>query len=97
MPDGEIKVSFGGLSAGADSIGASANQIQQQLDDLKARLAPLVASWTGTAATDYQAFQKQWDTAAADLQQVLAQIGVALRTANEDYQDGERNNAARWT
>lgn len=97
MPDGEIKVNFGGLSAGAESISASAKQIDSQLDHLKARLQPLVAKWTGTAATDYQAFQKQWDDAALDLQKVLASIGSALSVANQDYMDGERQNANRWT
>lgn len=95
MPDG-IKVTFGGLEAAAGNITTQANKVQGSLDDLKARLAPLVASWTGTAAENYAAHQQKWDTAAADLQQVLAAIGTAVQRAAEDYRDGERHNASRW-
>jgi 6 kDa early secretory antigenic target len=96
MPDGQIKVTFGGLQSAAGSISSNAAKIQGSLDDLKAYLAPLVSGWTGNAAEQYNAHQRQWDTAAADLQQVLAAIGTAVQRAAEDYADGERANAARW-
>lgn len=94
--DGQIKVSFAGLEQGAADIARSANMIQSHLDQLKQDLAPLVADWTGDAAEQYQAHQKQWDTSAHDLQAVLAAIGTAVGRAGQDYADGERNNASRW-
>lgn len=96
MPNGEIKVSFGGLQAAAGNISSQAQKVQGSLDDLKQYLTPLVASWTGNAAEMYAAHQAKWDTAAADLQQVLAAIAVAVQRAAEDYIDGERANANRW-
>lgn len=95
MPDG-IKVTFGGLEAAAGNITTQSQKVQSSLDDLKAYLAPLVSSWTGLAAENYNAHQKKWDTAAADLQQVLAAIGTAVNNAAQDYRDGERTNAGRW-
>ena len=68
----------------------------EQLEDLRRFLAPMVATWQGAAAQDYQVRQKQWDTAAADLTAVLAQIGVALGAANDGYRQAEHANAARW-
>jgi WXG100 family type VII secretion target len=56
----------------------------------------MVATWQGVAAEDYQAKQRQWDTAAADITTVLHQIGVALGHANDSYQQVEHTNAARW-
>jgi WXG100 family type VII secretion target len=56
----------------------------------------MVATWEGAAAEEYRNKQRQWDTAAADLTAVLTQIGVALGTANESYQQVEQLNAARW-
>lgn len=94
--DGQIKVSFGGLDAGAESIKASASKIEGMLEDLKTDLAPLKSTWTGEAAELYTMHQNNWDTAAADLKAVLASIATALHVANEDYRDGERNNAGRW-
>ena len=92
----EIKVTFGALEAARADVGATAGRISGQLEELKRFLAPMVATWEGQAATEYQATQRKWDTAAADLASVLAQIGVALGAANDSYQQVERANAARW-
>lgn len=78
----------------ADSI---ASQIEQQLSDLKSYIAPLVATWSGEASTDYQALQAKWDASANDLNQVLRQMAQALRTAGENYQSTERANSQIWS
>lgn len=93
----EIKVSFGELAAAQQSVTGTSQRMTATLEDLKRFLAPMTASWTGQAAADYQVKQRQWDAAAADLTAVLAQIGVALGTANEGYQQVEQANARRWT
>jgi WXG100 family type VII secretion target len=92
----EIKVTFGELAAAQQNVAATAQRISSRLDDLKRFVAPLAATWDGAAATDYQVKQKQWDTAAADLAQVLARIGAALGAANDNYQQVESANASRW-
>ena len=93
----EILVTFGEIAAAQQNVTSTAQRMNAQLDDLKRYLAPLVATWTGQAAEDYQVKQRQWDTAAAGLNAVLARIGVALGQANEGYQQVERANASRWT
>lgn len=92
----EIKVTFGELSAAQQSVASTSQRISGQLDELKRYLAPLAATWEGQAAQDYQVKQRQWDAAAADLTAVLAQIGVALGSANDNYQLVEQANARRW-
>ncbi len=92
----EIKVTFGELSAAQQSVATTSQRISGQLDELKRYLAPLAATWEGQAAQDYQLKQRQWDTAAADLTAVLAQIGVALGSANDNYRLVEQANARRW-
>jgi len=92
----EIKVTFGALATAQADVSGTASRITQQLDELRRFLAPMVATWQGAAAQDYQLRQKQWDTAAADLTAVLAQIGVAVGAANDGYQRAESLNAARW-
>ncbi|HYH30194.1 MAG TPA: WXG100 family type VII secretion target [Pseudonocardia sp.] len=92
----EIKVTFGALEAARADVGGAAARISARLEELERFLAPLVATWEGQAATDYQARQRQWDTAAADLAAVLAQIGVALGAADESYRQVEQANTARW-
>lgn len=92
----EIKVTFGALAAAQSDVSGTAARIATQLEDLRRFLQPMVATWRGTAAQDYQVRQKQWDTAAADLTAVLGQIGVALGAANDSYRQAENANAARW-
>ena len=90
-------VTFGAIDAAASDTDGVAGQIDQQLDDLKSFLAPLVASWTGQAATDWQALQSKWDSSAAELNQVLREIANNLRTANQNYGDAERANTSIWS
>ncbi len=96
MSTSEIKVTFGALGAAQSDVATTASRITGQLEDLRRFLAPMVATWQGQAAAEYQVKQRQWDTAAADIAAVLAQIGVALGAANDGYQQVERANAARW-
>ncbi|HEY2702656.1 MAG TPA: WXG100 family type VII secretion target [Candidatus Dormibacteraeota bacterium] len=97
MPDqGHVLVTFGSLAEAAADVDAIANQIDQQLADLRAYLAPLVASWEGVASADYQAKQQRWDGALGDLNLVLREMARAVRTANDNYQLAESSNAAMW-
>lgn len=95
-PGDQIKVTFGAIDSAASDTDTIATQIDQQLDDLKAYIAPLVATWTGEASTDYQALQTKWDTSAAELNQILRQIAITLRTSNENYNSAEQANKAVW-
>jgi early secretory antigenic target protein ESAT-6 len=92
----EIKVTFAALETAQTDVSGVAGRMTAQLEDLKRFLAPMVATWEGQAATEYQAKQRQWDTAAANLAAVLGQIGVALGRANESYRQVEQANASRW-
>lgn len=94
---GHLLVTFATLTEGAADVDAVANQIDQQLADLRAYLAPLVATWEGVAAADYQALQRRWDTNIADLNAVLRQIAISLRTANQNYSSAETTNARMWS
>jgi early secretory antigenic target protein ESAT-6 len=94
--DRPILVTFGAVNEAAMDADGVASQIAQQLGDLKAYLAPLVASWSGEAAGDFQAQQAKWDTSATDLNQVLRQISQSLRTAADNYLNTERSNQQIW-
>ena len=77
----EIRVAFAALeTARADVVGTAA-RITGRLDDLRRAVVPLAAVWEGQAAQEYQGRQRQWDTAAADLTRVLADVGRALGEA----------------
>src|SRR5258708_24044233 len=90
--DGQILVTFGAVNEAAMDADGVASQIAQQLGDLKSYLAPLVASWSGEASSDFQALQAKWDSSANDLNQVLRQIAQSLRAAGNNYSNPERAN-----
>jgi 6 kDa early secretory antigenic target len=92
----EIRVSFAALESARAEVAQTAMRISGRLDELRRFLTPLAAIWDGRAAQDYQAPQRQWDTAATDLAAVLGQIGVAVAAANDGYRQVEQANAARW-
>lgn len=96
MSGGELKVNFGGLEAAAGDIQNSANQIQGRLDELGSQLAPLRADWTGAASEAYQQAKTKWDSAMADMRNLLAEIGSQVSSSNSDYQATENRNASRW-
>jgi WXG100 family type VII secretion target len=95
--DGHILVTFGAINEAAMDTDSVASQIAQQMSDLKAYLAPMVASWSGDASSEYQALQSRWDASANDLNQVLRQMAQALRTAGDNYASTERKNSSIWT
>ena len=94
---GEILVTFESIAQAQGDVAATSSSINGQLADLKSYLAPMVSSWTGAAAQDYQAKQAQWDSAARDLNTVLAQIGAALGTAHDNYNQAETANRNTWS
>ncbi|RZS90372.1 WXG100 family type VII secretion target [Motilibacter rhizosphaerae] len=92
----EILVTFSAISQAQGDIATTSQNINSELADLKAYLAPLVATWSGQAAENYQAKQKQWDEAAAEINQILDAIGRAVGNAHDDFQAAESSNASIW-
>lgn len=91
-----IKVNWESLAAMKADVDATAGDMRTSLEELRRFLAPLVATWSGGAAEDYQVRQREWDTAAAGLTDVLGRIGVALGTAGDAYRATEEANRRRW-
>ena len=97
MPaEGRMLVTFAAVENAAGDTDTVANHIDQQLDDLKTYLSPLVASWSGQASTDYQALQSKWDSSAADLNAILREIANTLRAAHANYTQAEAANISIW-
>jgi WXG100 family type VII secretion target len=92
----EISVNFESLALGQDSIRGVYNQLVGTLTQLENDLQPMVSSWSGSAQESYVQCKKQWEQAAAALSTVLSQIGQAVGTANENYQNAEKAAKSNW-
>ncbi len=93
---GHILVNFSTIQNAGSEVRQTAARIQSQLDELKSGVKKIAASWEGSAQEGYQAYQAQWDNKAADLQQVLGQIGSSLDQAAQGYQETENKNKNIW-
>ncbi|HEV7464720.1 MAG TPA: WXG100 family type VII secretion target [Candidatus Dormibacteraeota bacterium] len=89
----EILVTYGALEEAAADIDRVADQIHQQLTDLRAYVAPLTATWEGVDAAAWGARQQRWDTSSVDLNVILKQIATWLRTQGQNYWHAEHTNA----
>lgn len=97
MSGSEIKVSYSGLATAAADINGSMGRLDTHTGKLESDLAPLVVTWEGEAALMYQETQRQWNTAAAELNEILRQVGAKVAVASESYQQADnraRNNFA---
>ncbi|MFC0439319.1 WXG100 family type VII secretion target [Kutzneria buriramensis] len=96
MADSSIKVTFAEIQQAASDINSASQQIDSHLDQLKAKIAPIVADWTGDAAEAYQVAQKNWDDAAKEFNQTLQAIGIAVRDAGSGYEGAEGAAKKLW-
>lgn len=91
-----LQVTFAEIAQTASTISSSATQVDGQLDELRAEVTKTLGGYQGEAREAYEAAQAKWDAAAADLQKVLAAIGVAVQQAGEAYEAAEKKNLGRW-
>lgn len=92
-----IVVTFGTIMQAQSDVANTVAKIDSQLNDLRSFLAPMVSTWQGGAATDYQQLQRKWDAAAGDMNMVLGQISQMLGSTHDSYRETESRNAATWT
>ncbi|MGX7824334.1 WXG100 family type VII secretion target [Actinokineospora sp. 24-640] len=92
----EISVNFAEVANAAQSINSTSGQLEGLLSQLKSRLAPLAAGYTGAASEAWNAKQAEWDKAYDELKQVLSSIGMAVQQAGDNYEATEKANASRW-
>jgi 6 kDa early secretory antigenic target len=91
-----ILVTFQSITEASQNTKSTASYMNQELDQLKRDLSQLKAIWDGQAAVDYKALQAKWDSASADLNQILSDISQALDQAHQLYTENENANASVW-
>jgi WXG100 family type VII secretion target len=77
-------------------IHATAARLNAALDELRSQIAPLQELWTREAAAAYQAEQLKWHQAATALNQILVDLGNAVRDGADEVADADRRAAGVW-
>jgi len=71
----------------------SISRIQSEVSGLHGQLTNLQSSWTGQAATAFQAVVTDWKGTQVRVEESLAAINQALSQAGQQYAEIEANNA----
>ncbi|OBH07477.1 MULTISPECIES: WXG100 family type VII secretion target [unclassified Mycobacterium] len=77
-------------------IHATATRFNAALEELNSQVAPLRELWTREAAAAYQAEQLKWHQAATALNEILVELGNAVRDGAEEMANADRRAAGVW-
>ncbi len=77
-------------------IHATAARFNAALQELNSQVAPLRELWTREAAAAYEVEQLKWHQAATALNEILVDLGNAVRDGAEDVAAADRRAAGVW-
>ncbi|MEO3760778.1 WXG100 family type VII secretion target [Mycobacterium sp. B14F4] len=77
-------------------IHATSARFNGALDELRAEIAPLQQVWTRDAAEAYRVEQQRWEQAATALNEILVNLGNAVRDGADDVAATDRSAASAW-
>ena len=66
------------------------------LEELRSQIAPLQQLWTREAAAAYQVEQLKWHQAATALNEILVDLGNAVRNGADEVANADRRAAGVW-
>jgi WXG100 family type VII secretion target len=78
-------------------IHSASGRFNAALQELKAQVAPLQDLWTREAAAAYGVEQLKWHQAAAALNEILVDLGNAVRAGADDVAAADHRAAGVWT
>ena len=78
--------------AANSAIQSSIGRVQGEIETLHSQLQSLQDTWRGLAANQFQELALRWHGTASAVQQQLGELGRALATAAQQYEEIERSN-----
>jgi early secretory antigenic target protein ESAT-6 len=90
------RVQFSAMEQGAADFQRTYASLQSEIEQLESQLNSNLAEWVGSAQQAYHEAQAVWNSAMANMQQILQQLGVVIGQANQNYQQAEAVNSQRW-
>jgi WXG100 family type VII secretion target len=77
-------------------IHATSARFNAALEELRSQIAPIQQLWTREAAAAYQAEQLKWHQAATALNEILVDLGTAVRDGAQEVADADHRAAGVW-
>jgi WXG100 family type VII secretion target len=95
--DSRVSYNFDEIEASVrQEIHAASSQFNAALQELRAQVAPLQELWTREAATAYGVEQIKWHQAANALNDILMDLGNAVRDGSDDVAAADHRAAGVW-
>ena len=95
--DPVLSYSFGEIEYSVrQKIHTTSARFNAALDELSSQIAPLQQLWNREAAAAYQAEQLKWHQAATALNEILVDLGAAVRDGAEEVAGAARRAAGVW-
>lgn len=92
-----LSYNFGEIEyAVRQEIHQTSARLDAALHELRSQIAPLQQQWTREAAAAYQVEQLKWHQAATALNEILVDLGNAVRGGAADVADADRRAASSW-
>ena len=88
-----LVVNHGGLNEVTDHLYKAVKDIDDRMNNLERDLAPLQSEWSGNAQAAYQQAKTKWDTAIAEMMQLLNDTGTTVGQSNTDYHAADMRGA----
>ena len=87
---------FDGVRNLVSAMGGLQGQLVDELDGIKTIVGNLAQTWDSDAQAAYLEVQQGWDRDAAVLNDILANLGVAVNNGNNVMMDTEGGNTRVW-
>ncbi|MCV7340897.1 WXG100 family type VII secretion target [Mycobacterium haemophilum] len=95
--DPVLSYSFGEIEYSIrQEIHSTSARFNAALEELRSHIAPLQQRWTRAAAAAYQVEQLKWHQAATALNEILVDLGNAVRDGAEEVANTDRRAAGVW-
>ena len=88
-----LVVNHGGLNEVTDQLYKAVKDIDNRMNTLESDLAPLQSEWSGNAQGAYIQAKTKWDTAIAEMRQLLGDTGNTVGQSNQEYHSADLRGA----
>jgi WXG100 family type VII secretion target len=88
-----LVVNHAGLNEVTDHLYKMVKDIDDRMNNLERDLAPLQSEWSGNAQAAYNHAKTKWDTAIAEMMQLLNDTGSTVGQSNVDYHAADLRGA----
>jgi len=91
-----LLVNHGSLDQASQDLYNAVKAIDDRMNRLEGELNPLQSDWAGNAQAAYAQAKSKWDTAIAEMMQLLNDTSTTVGQSNQDYHSADLRGANQF-